>query len=294
MAETYGMSDAEMLARPTVYAPELFKDQVVLVSGGGSGLGQATAILFARLGAHVVICGRDQEKLSAAAEVFTGAGLSIETHALTIRDADAVDQMIGAVWERHGQLDVLVNNAGGQYAQPALDFSVKGWNAVVDTNLNGTWYMTQAAAKHWVAQKQGGNIVNVVADIWRGLPQMAHTTAARAGVIYMSKSVAVEWAPHGIRVNCLAPGCCESSAFARYTPEGRATLFQSNPMRKAGDEWDVAEGIIYLAAPSGKFITGEVITVDGGQQLWGEPWPAGRPAYYEYDYSETRYPEKKD
>ena len=291
MSETYGMSDADMLARPTVYAPDIFAGQVVLVSGGGSGLGKATAVLFGRLGAKVIICGRDEEKLSAAQSSFSGGGLSIDTHSLTIRDADGVDRMMAAIWERHGRLDILVNNAGGQYAQPAIDFSVKGWNAVVDTNLNGTWYMTQAAAKRWISNQQAGNVVNVVADIWRGMPQMAHTAAARAGVIYMSKSVATEWAPHDIRVNCVAPGCCESSAFSRYVPEGRATLYQSNPMRRAGDEWDVAEAIVYLAAPSGKFITGEVITVDGGQQLWGEPWPAGRPEYFEFDYSETRYRE---
>jgi citronellol/citronellal dehydrogenase len=289
MGETYGMSDAEMLARKTVFAPGLFQGQVVLVSGGGSGLGKATAILFARLGATVVICGRDADKLAAAAVLLADAGLAAETHSLTIRDAEAVDRMLATIWQKHGRLDVLVNNAGGQYAQPAIDFSVKGWNAVIDTNLNGTWYMTQAAARRWVEHAQPGNVVNVVADVWRGMPQMAHTAAARAGVIYMSKSVAVEWAPDNIRVNCVAPGCCESSAFGRYVPEGRATLYQSNPMRHAGDEWDVAEAIVYLAAPSGKFITGEVVTVDGGQQLWGEPWPAGRPAAFEFDYSETRY-----
>ncbi len=292
MTASYGMSDAEILNRATVYAPDLFAGKVVLVSGGGSGLGKATALLFGRLGAIVIICGRDQGKLSAAQKVFTDAGLKSDTRSLSIRDTDAVDKLFDSIWSAHGRLDVLVNNAGGQYAQPALDFTVKGWNAVVDTNLNGTWYMTQAAAKRWVAAGKGGNIVNVVADIWRGMPQMAHTAAARAGVIYMSKSVAVEWAPHDVRVNCVAPGCCESSAFGRYTPEGRATFFQSNPMRKAGDEWDIAEAIVYLAAPSGKFITGEVVTVDGGQQLWGDPWPAGRPASYELDYSETRFPEK--
>jgi citronellol/citronellal dehydrogenase len=197
------------------------------------------------------------------------------------------------IWSTHGRLDVLVNNAGGQFAQDALEFTVKGWNAVVDTNLNGTWYMTQAAARRWVERKQPGSVVNVVADIWRGVPQMAHTTAARAGVVYMSKTVAVEWAPFNIRVNCVAPGCHETSAFERYTAEGRASFHQSNPMKRAGDEWDVAEAIVYLAAPSAKFITGEVLTVDGGQQCWGEIWPVGRPAYFEVDYPTTRYRQKK-
>ena len=286
--ETYGMSDAEMLARDTVYRPDALAGQVALISGGGSGLGKATAILFARLGATVIICGRDESKLDTTQRLFDNAELVLETHQLTIRDAGAVDAMVAAIWDRHGRLDHLVNNAGGQYAQAALDFTVKGWNAVVDTNLNGTWYMTQAAARRWFEHAQAGNVVNVVADIWRGLPQMAHTAAARAGVIYMSKSVAIEWAPHSIRVNCVAPGCCESSAFARYEPAGRATLSQANPMMRAGDEWDVAEAIVYVSAASGKFITGEVLTVDGGQQCWGDPWPAGRPAAFELDYKQTR------
>jgi citronellol/citronellal dehydrogenase len=293
MTQTFGMTDAEILARPTVYANDLFSGQLALVSGGGSGLGKATAILFGRLGATVVICGRDAAKLAAVQTLFEGAGITCDTHAMTIRDPEAVDRMMEQVWDRHGRLDVLVNNAGGQFAQAAVDLTVKGWNAVVDTNLNGTWHMTQAAAKRWIAQGQAASVVNVVADIWRGLPQMAHTAAARAGVIYMAKTVAVEWAPHGIRVNCVAPGCCESSAFARYAPQGAASFEQSNPMRRTGDEWDIAEAIVYLAARSGNFITGEVITVDGGQQLWGEPWPAGRPKYFEHDYDATRVPDSE-
>ena len=293
MAKHYGMSDNEMLSRPTVYRDGLFKDQIVAVSGGGSGLGKATAILFARLGAKVIICGRNEKKLEAMEKLFAEAGLLLETHSFSIRDPEAVAAFMDSVCEAHGRLDALVNNAGGQFAQNALDFSINGWNAVVDTNLNGTWYMTQAAAKHWVAKNQAGNIVNIVADIWRGLPQMAHTAAARAGVIYMTKTVAVEWAPYNIRVNCMAPGCHESSAFSRYTPQGRASFKQSNPLKRTGDEWDVAEAVAYLAAPSGKFITGEVLTVDGGQQCWGETWPAGRPEYFEMDYDETRVPETR-
>jgi NAD(P)-dependent dehydrogenase (short-subunit alcohol dehydrogenase family) len=140
--------------------------------------------------------------------------------------------------------------------------------------------MMQAAAKAWVERKSPGVIVNIVADFWRGMPGIAHTAAARAGVAYLSKSVAVEWAPLDIRVNCVAPGVLETSGFAHYPPEGLETYAEANPMRRPGDVWDVAEACVYLAAPSAKFITGEVLTVDGGQQCWGDPWPTGRPEHF--------------
>ena len=276
----FGSSDEEMAALPTVFAPNLFKQKVVLVSGAGSGLGKAIAVLFARLGATLVVCGRNPEKLDTAVSFFETFGAKVSAHTMTIRDPDAVNEMMDAVFEQHGQLDALINNAGGQFPQAAIDYSVKGWNAVIDTNLNGTWHMMQAAARRWRDHEQDGCIVNIVADIWRGMPGIAHTCAARAGVIYLSKSVAVEWAPLKIRVNCVAPGCVESTGFNNYPEEGAATFPESNPFRRTGDEQDVAEACIYLAASSGKFVTGEVITVDGGQQLWGDPWPNGRPDYF--------------
>lgn len=278
--KNFGTGDAEMLTLPTVFAPDLFRGKTVLVSGAGSGLGKAIAVLFGRLGANLVVCGRNEEKLAAAAELFRSLGVEVMAEAMTIRDPDAVATAMDSAFERFGGLDVLVNNAGGQFPQAAIDFSVKGWNAVIDTNLNGTWHMMQAAARRWRDRKQPGAIVNIVADIWRGMPGIAHTAAARAGVVYLSKSVAVEWAPLGIRVNCVAPGCCESTGFNNYPPEGAETFYDSNPLRHAGDEQDVAEACVYLAASSGKFVTGEVVTVDGGQQLWGDPWPTGRPDYF--------------
>jgi len=279
----YGFSDEELIGLETVYRNDLFEGKTALVSGAGSGLGKGIAYLLARLGAKLVICGRDPEKLENAAKWISKVGPEVDTHLLTIRDPDAVDEMIQAVFDKYGNLDLLVNNAGGQFPQPAIDFSVKGWNAVIDTNLNGTWYMTQSTAKRWIDSGQRGAVVNIVADIWRGLPDMAHTTAARAGVIYMSKTVAVEWAQHGIRVNCVAPGCCESEGFNRYPPEGAASFHVSNPMLHAGDVMDIAEGVVYLAAPSAKFITGEVLTIDGGQQLWGDPWPFSKPEWAKID-----------
>lgn len=276
----FGSSREDLAARPTVYAGDLFAGRTVVVTGAGGGLGLAIATLFARLGADLAINGRNEEKLVSATEFLKGFGGRVFSRVMSIRDQGQVEDFIGAVNREFGSIDVLVNNAGGQFPQAALDFSPKGWNAVIDTNLNGTWWMMQATARHWVAHKQPGAIVSIVADIWRGMPGIAHTCAARAGVIYLSKSVAVEWAPHGIRVNCVAPGCCESSGFYNYPEEGAKTFEDSNPMRHAGDEWDVAEGVVYMAAESGKFVTGEVLNIDGGQQLWGDPWPTGRPEYF--------------
>ncbi len=278
--QTFGFSDDELQQLPTVYRADLFQDQVVLVSGAGSGLGKAIACLFARLGARLMVIGRDAEKIERAAAFLTGLGAEVAWRAMTIRDADAVAALMDEAWERFGRLDVLVNNAGGQYPQAAIDFSVKGWNAVIDTNLNGSWYMMQAAARRWRDAGRPGNVVNIVADIWRGLPGIAHTAAARAGVIYLSKTIAVEWAPLGIRVNCVAPGCCETEGFGVYPAEGVESYHESNPMLHVGDAHDVAEACVYLAAPSAKFVTGEVLTVDGGQQMWGDPWPTGRPEYF--------------
>lgn len=276
----FGFSEADLRSQATVYASGLFADKVVVVTGAGGGLGLAIATLFARLGATLAINGRNPEKLEKAARFLRSFGGEVLTRKMSIRDPEQVAAFIDEIHAKFGRVDILVNNAGGQFPQPAIDYSVNGWNAVIDTNLNGTWWMMQAAARKWAAAGQAGVIVNIVADIWRGMPGIAHTCAARAGVIFLSKSVAVEWAPQGVRVNCVAPGCCESTGFGNYPAEGAATFAESNPMRRVGDEWDVAEAVVYMAAPSGKFVTGEVLTVDGGQQLWGDPWPAGRPDHF--------------
>jgi citronellol/citronellal dehydrogenase len=276
----FGLSDEALLELPLHFPAGLFEGQVVLVSGGGSGLGKAIAIQFARLGARLAICGRRIERLEATAATIRKAGAACSVHAMTIRDPGQVDALVADVWKEHGRLDVLVNNAGGQFPQPAIDFSTKGWNAVIDTNLNGSWYMMQAAAKRWRDAGVSGNVVNIVAAVWRGLPGIAHTCAARAGVIYLSKTLAVEWAPLRIRVNCIAPGVIATEGMNVYPEEARAEFDRSNVMKRFGDVLDVSDACCYLAGPSGKFITGEVITIDGGNQLWGEQWTAGRPDYF--------------
>lgn len=276
----FGLSDEELASAPLTYRSDLFKGKTVLVSGAGSGLGKATAFLFARLGAHLAICGRKAERLDAAAEAIRRLGAEVSVHPMSIRDPEQVAKLLSDVWTRHGKLDVLVNNAGGQFPQAAIDFSTKGWNAVIDTNLTGTWHMMQAAARHWRDAGRGGCITNVVAVVWRGMPGIAHTCAARAGVIYLSKTVATEWAPLGIRVNCVAPGVIETEGMAVYPEEARRALPGSNPMRRSGQATDVADAIAYLSGPGGNFVTGEVLVVDGGGQNWGDLWTIPRPGYF--------------
>jgi citronellol/citronellal dehydrogenase len=276
----HGLTDAELAAHPTVFAADLFKDQVVVVSGGAGGIGRAIAWLLARLGAHVALVGRNQAKLDVLAADLAGRDLKASVHVTDIREPDAVNALFDTVWSAHGRIDNLVNSAGGQFPQAAIDFSVKGWNAVIDTNLNGTWYMMQAAAQRWRDHTHPGSIVNIVVVTTHGLYGIAHTIAARSGVIGLSRAVAVEWAPLRIRVNCVAPGAIETEGWSVYTPQARAAYPRSNPMMRAGSPWDIAEACVYLAAPSGRFITGETLTVDGGGQLWGETWTTGKPSYF--------------
>src|SRR6059058_3264589 len=239
-----GLTDAELAAHPTVFAAGALRDQVVVVSGGAGGIGRAIAWLFARLGAHVVVVGRDQGKLDALVADLTGHNLKASVHAADIREPDAVNTLFDAVWAAHGRLDILINSAGGQFPQPAIDFSVKGWNAVVNTNLNGTWYMMQAAAQRWRDNKHPGSIVNIVVVTTHGLYGIVHSIAARSGVIGLSRSVAVEWAPLKIRVNCVAPGAIETEGWNVYSPEARAAYPRSNPMMRAGSAWDIAEACV--------------------------------------------------
>lgn len=278
----FGLSNAELASQPTVYRDGLLDGQVVLVSGGGTGIGKAIAFLAARLGADVVICGRTESKLEEARDAIADAtGRKPLIAPMSIREPEAVEQLLDTVHERYGRLDTLVNNAGGQFPQDAIDFSRKGWRAVIDLNLNGTWWMMQEAARRWRDKGVGGNIVNIVAHVERGMPQAAHSCAARAGVIYLSKTIATEWAPLKIRVNCVAPGTIETDGFTVYPPHALARFHEANPMKRLGSAWDVAEASVYLASDAANFVTGEVLTVDGGMAQWGVVWPAGMPEYFD-------------
>jgi citronellol/citronellal dehydrogenase len=275
-----GLSDHELAVQKTVFAADALKDQVAIVSGGSGSIGRAIAILFARLGARVVVVGRDRQKLDALLASVASQGLKAFAHVVDIREPDSVSALFKEIWSAHGRLDCLINSAGGQFPKAAIDFSIKGWNAVIDTNLNGTWYMMQAAAQRWRDDKRPGSIVNIVVVTTHGLYGIAHSIAARSGVIGLSRAVAVEWAPLNIRVNCIAPGVIESKGWDVYADEARATYPRSNPMMRAGSPWDIAEACVYLSAASGNFVTGEILTVDGGGQLWGETWTTGKPSCF--------------
>jgi citronellol/citronellal dehydrogenase len=274
-----------MVLQPSIFRDGLFEGQVILVSGGGSGIGRAIAHELALLGAQVVICGRNAEKLATVkSEIETAGG---KAHALVcnIRDEEQVKATFATTLELFGRLDGLVNNAGGQFNAPAETFSAKGWNAVIDTNLTGTFFMSRAAQQAWMKQ-HGGVIINIVAEMWRGFPNMAHTGAARAAVVNLTQSLALEWAQFGIRVNSVAPGLINSSGLKTY-PAAIQAMLQSIandiPAQRMGTEREIAAAVTFLLSPAAGFISGETLKVDGAGSLYRlqgfvipehTPWPA--------------------
>lgn len=278
----YGMSDEELAAAGTIFDRELFSGRRVFVTGGGGGIGYAIAWLFARLGARVIIGGRNEEKLARAVDALAAHGLDARCKPLDIRDTGRVAQVMDEIHDEGG-LDILVNNAGGQFPQPAIDFSENGWKSVIDTNLNGTWFMMQAAARRWREQGAPGNIINMVVVVEGSMHGVAHTCAARAGVIALSQKMAVEWAPHDIRVNCIAPGVTDSEGMKVYPEEARRRFHLANPMQRACSIWDIAQACGYLASDAAGFVSGEVLHLDGGARFWGDLWTCAKPAYFEAD-----------
>jgi len=276
----YGKSDEELATEPLSFQADLLKDKIVIVSGAGRGIGAAIAFRLARHGAKLAICGRNLERLEDKAEKLRKLGAEVLVRQATIRDPDAVSAFVDEVWQHFGHVDVLVNNAGGQFSQAAIDFSPKGWNAVIETNLTGTWYMMQACARKWRDAGMPGNIVNIVASIWRGTPGIAHTCAARAGVIYLSKTLAVEWAPLKIRVNCVAPGIIATEGMKGYPEEARRALPMSNLLHRFGNPTEIADAVCFVAGPTGTFMNGAELVLDGGTQVYGDLWTIPEPAWF--------------
>ncbi|MCC7506925.1 MAG: SDR family oxidoreductase [Saprospiraceae bacterium] len=255
-----------------MYVSDLFAQQHVLVTGGGSGIGQAIARQFLQLGATVFIASRKPGRLEKALPELSVLG-PVHALATDIREPEQVEQLADFIAQRgNGRLDILVNNAGGQFPSPAEDITPKGWQAVINTNLNGTWLVTQTMARRFFLPQQQGNIINIVVNNYRGFAGMSHTAAARAGVMNLSQSLAVEWARRGLRINCIAPGIIRSSGLDNYPPELLEGIEATIPMRRLGTTDEVAALVMYMASPAAAYMTGETVYLDGGARLWGDIW----------------------
>jgi citronellol/citronellal dehydrogenase len=246
------------------FVADLLAGRAALVTGGGTGLGRSIALGLSAAGAHVVIAARREDVLrTTATEIADITGNPVEWDLVDIRDRDSVS----ALSTRH-QVDILVNNAGGQFPQKARDFSARGWSSVIDLNLNGTWAMTQAFGNQMLDRDSGGSIVQIVAIIGRGIPGIAHSAAARAGVVELTKTLAYEWGPR-VRVNCVAPGAFRTDGWeATYDTEVGSDM-SGVPLPYPGRPADVANAVVFLASSAAAYITGECLFVDGGHALHG-------------------------
>lgn len=240
----------------SIFRPDLFKNSVVIVTGGGSGIGRCTAHELAHLGGSVALVGRSLDRLRSVEEEILLANGKCSIHACNIRDETRVQATVSDILEQHGRIDGLVNNAGGQFQAPLKSISKKGWEAVVSNNLTGGFLFSRECYTQWM-EKNGGSIVNIIADMWMGMPYMGHSGAARAGMLNFTETAAAEWAP--VRVNAVAPGWINSSGFDTYPAEVQKqikTLDTIVPLRRLGTESEVSSAITYLLSPAAGFISG--------------------------------------
>lgn len=267
-----------------IFRDDLLDGQVALVSGGGSGIGRATALELAGLGARVVVCGRREEPLAETAAL--SAEGRIDAMPCDIREEDQVDALVDRALERHGRIDLLVNNAGGQYLTAAEDITPKGFRTVIRLNVEGTWLMTHAVAtKAMIPSGRGGKVASITLSPHQGMPGMAHSSAARAAVENLMRVLSIEWARYGIRLNAIAPGQIGTDTFMTKYPAAMVEATASTiPIGRLGTAEEIAWLVAHLASPAGDFVSGTVLTIDGGRDNWLGSWPdrgmadaAGRP-----------------
>jgi NAD(P)-dependent dehydrogenase (short-subunit alcohol dehydrogenase family) len=225
-----------------------------------------------------VIASRKRENVEPTARGLSrDLGAEVVPLVCNIRERAQVEALFDEVLRRFGRVDFLVNNGGGQFPADAETYTEKGWKAVIDTNLTGTWTMCQIAAQRFMFA-HGGRIVNIVANMWRGFPGLMHTGAARAAVVNMTRSLAVEWASRGIRINCVAPGTILTTGMRVYPPELVEAAWHQIPLKRLGRADEVSAAVCYLLSPAADFVTGETLRVDGGGSLWGSVWEIPDPA----------------
>jgi NAD(P)-dependent dehydrogenase (short-subunit alcohol dehydrogenase family) len=255
-----------------MFEARLLEGQVAVITGGGTGIGLAIAKRLGTLGARIAIASRNAENLERGSNALREIGIDALAVQLDVRNPEQVDEMVLRTVKHFGSLDILVNNAAGNFICRAEDLSPNGWNAVIGIVLNGSFYCSRAVGQYMIARKRGGCIVSVLANyVWTGSPGTIHSAAAKAGVMSMTQTLAVEWAPHGIRVNAVAPGPIEASPGAAKqlwnTPDAVARITALIPGLKWGTPEQVADAVAFLVAPQTSFISGEIITIDGGSWI---------------------------
>jgi citronellol/citronellal dehydrogenase len=259
-----------------IFAPGLLDGQVCVVSGAGTGLGRATALELARLGAVVVGCGRRSEPLESMVAAVGEFGGRAEHVAMDIRDEQAVEHLFDGVLERHGRLDLLVNNAGGQFLSPAEAISPKGFRTVIELNVVGTWLMTHAAATKAFIPQRRGKVLSVTLSPHNGMPGMVHSGAGRAAVENMMRTLSVEWARFGLTLVALAAGQFDTETLrTKYPKQVVEGVPRTVPLGRLGTEEEMAWLVAYLASPAGDFFSGTVLTIDGARDNWFGSWPPG-------------------